>query len=116
MTYKEIDLCEGKNEPNSEGGFCPDLMEQAGVDNMYLCKTLAKVLTPFAGLLKDGFGFAVTVDDEEASVIGLKKSTELHDAVTALYEMGHWSIEDEWLPEQDAAWERVRNALGRVSS
>ena len=70
----EINLIPGA-DGNSEGAFCRDLMDQAGIDSVQLMAALNKRLAPFASLLRDGAGVAVVISGENASIIGLDIAT-----------------------------------------
>lgn len=68
---KEINLIPGEEEGPDGGAFDLAKMQAAGIDSMLLSKALAKALTPFAELLRDGCGFGVIDKGDNVSVIGI---------------------------------------------
>lgn len=67
---REIDLIPG-TDSSKEAAFCPEKMAAAGVDAVTLMRALNERIAPFAGLLADGKGLAITVNGENGSLVGL---------------------------------------------
>lgn len=71
----EVNLIQGNGQDipeRNDGAFDLDKMRKAGVSADVLLTELARAVSPFAGLLKDGHGVAVTLEGDDGGVIGIK--------------------------------------------
>lgn len=68
---KQIDLIPGIESDSDDAAFCPAKMAEQNITAAMLSNTLGNSLGPFATLLADGKGLAVTLKGNDASLIGI---------------------------------------------
>ena len=74
---KKIDLIPGVESDSSQAAFCPDKMAEQNITAAMLSKALGNSLGPFATLLADGKGLAITLNGDDASLIGIDLDLDL---------------------------------------
>ncbi|PCJ05881.1 MAG: hypothetical protein COB16_14395 [Rhodobacteraceae bacterium] len=68
---KKINLIPGTESNGIDAAFCAKKMAEQNINGDLLMKAVGNSLAPFASLLADGRGIAVTLKGDNASLIGL---------------------------------------------
>lgn len=68
---KKINVTKGADGSEEEAAFCEDKMAQNNVGSVELVEAMTTALRPFAGLLRDGAGVAVVLENGRGSIIGV---------------------------------------------
>jgi len=67
----KVDLAQG-TENDGDGAVDLAVLQSEAVSISDFMKALVKSLEPFTPFIRDGYGIAITIEGEEAGIIGVK--------------------------------------------